>query len=225
MLTALALDSNTHTLLITTTDCGVQVTFYPENFHQPILHCVTNGSFYYVTHQYNSTIAWAATATVSQPKQTQANLMQSPDPSIDSIGDPRNLNNFLPDSGATQHMTPGLADLQDMVWDQKLGVEVADGHVIKCSSTGNIVIAMQDDNGVPFEATLQDVVYVPGWAIGLFSLTKFAKHGQHALIKNNPTILYFGEGAGESGHPVTITQAAHATLWPWTLLFKRTPML
>ena len=74
--------------------------------------------------------------------------MRSPNCSIESIGDPSNLNNFLPDSGVTHHMTPCLADLQDVVGGQKLGVEVAEGHVIKCSSTGNIVIAMQDDNGV-----------------------------------------------------------------------------
>jgi hypothetical protein len=78
--------------------------------------------------------------------------MHSPDPSIATIGDPSNLNNYLPDSGATQHMTPRLADLQDVVGGQKLGVKVADGHVIKCSSTGTICIAMQDDNGINFQA-------------------------------------------------------------------------
>lgn len=130
--------------------------------------------------------------------------MQNPDPSIESIGDPPNLNNFLPDSGATQHMTPCLANLQDVVGGQILGVEVVDGHVIKCSSMSNIIIAMQDDNRVPFEATLQDVMYVPGLSPWLFSLTKFAKHGHHALIKNITTILYIGGGAGPSGHPVTI---------------------
>jgi hypothetical protein len=93
-LEALAMDSNTHVLLITTTDCGIQVTFYPENYHQPVLHYVTNGNFYYVTHQYNSTIARAATASTNKLLLAQANLMRSPDPSIDSIGDPHNLNNF-----------------------------------------------------------------------------------------------------------------------------------
>jgi len=44
-------------------------------------------------------------------------------------------------------MTPRLADLQNTVEGQKLGVEVADGHIIKCLTTGNIQISMQDDNG------------------------------------------------------------------------------
>jgi len=52
------------------------------------------------------------------------------DPTLDEIGDPSNLNNYLPDSGATQHMTPRRADLYDAVEGQNLGVEVADGHII-----------------------------------------------------------------------------------------------
>jgi hypothetical protein len=46
----------------------------------------------------------------------------------------------------------------------------------------------------------------------LFTLTKFAKHGHHALVKNNATILYFGS-AGNSGHPVTVmTGNIHCTV-------------
>jgi hypothetical protein len=37
------------------------------------------------------------------------------DPELTKIGDPWDLNNYLPNSGATQHMTPRLADLQDTV--------------------------------------------------------------------------------------------------------------
>jgi hypothetical protein len=37
------------------------------------------------------------------------------------------LHNYLLDSGATQHMTPRLADLEDVVEGRKLGVEVAEG--------------------------------------------------------------------------------------------------
>jgi hypothetical protein len=53
------------------------------------------------------------------------------DPSLDEIGDPANLNNYLPDSGATQHMTPRREDLYDAVEGQNLGVEVADGYIIR----------------------------------------------------------------------------------------------
>ncbi len=53
---------------------------------------------------------------------------------------------------------------------------------------------MRDDNGLPFEATLTDVMYVPGLSHRLFSFTKFAKHVHHALVKNNATMFYFGSG-------------------------------
>jgi hypothetical protein len=49
-------------------------------------------------------------------------------------------------------MTPRRADLFDVVEGQNLGVEVVDGHVIKCSVTGKIQLQMMDDNGHVLEA-------------------------------------------------------------------------
>jgi hypothetical protein len=156
-----------------------------------------------LTHKFKSIFAQAATASTSSIAPAQANLLRSPDLSIASIGDPSNLNYFLPDLWSNPTHDPRLANLQDMVGGQKSGVEVANGHVIKCSSTGTILIAMQYDNGIPFQTTLQDIMNVPGLSRRLFSLTKFAKHGHHALVKNNATIIYFG-GAGTTRHPVTL---------------------
>jgi hypothetical protein len=65
-----------------------------------------------------------------------AHAVRKRDPTVAEIGDPSDLNKYLPDSGATQHMTPHLAGLVEAVEGQNLGVEVADGHVIKCSTTG-----------------------------------------------------------------------------------------
>jgi hypothetical protein len=48
-------------------------------------------------------------------KSESANIVRKQDPSVNDIGHPEDLNNYLPDSGATQHMTPRLADLVDMV--------------------------------------------------------------------------------------------------------------
>ncbi len=48
-------------------------------------------------------------------------------------------------------MTPRFADLEDVVEGRKLGVEVADGHIIKCPATGKIKIEMIDDDGNPIE--------------------------------------------------------------------------
>jgi hypothetical protein len=77
----------------------------------------------------------------------QAMVIRKKDPTVEDIGESCDLANFLPDSGATQHMTPRRADLFDVVEGQNLGVEVADGHVIKCSTTGKIQLHMTDDNG------------------------------------------------------------------------------
>jgi len=123
------------------------------------------------------------------------------DPTIGEIGDPCDLGNYLPDSGATQHMTPHRADLFDVVEGQNLGVEVTDGHVIKCSVTGKIQLKMTDDNGNILEAVLNDVMYVPGLSRRLFSITPFAMHGHFAAIQNGSTTLYFGRQQS----PVTLT--------------------
>jgi len=113
------------------------------------------------------------------------------DPSLAEIGEPCDLGNYLPDSGATQHMTPRRADLFDVVEGQNLGVEVADGHVIKCSVTGKIRLSMYDDNGNVLDAVLHDVMYVPGLSRRLFSITRFARHGHYATIRSGSTTLYF----------------------------------
>jgi len=132
----------------------------------------------------------------------KANVIRKKDPTISDIGDPADLNNYLPDSGATQHMTPRLADLTDTVEGQNLGVEVANGHEIKCATTGKIQVRMLDDNGDRLEVTLTDIMYVPGLSRRLFSVAKFARHGFHAMIKRNATTLYFNANGKES--PVTL---------------------
>ncbi len=89
-------------------------------------------------------------------------------------------------------MTPRLANLQDMVEGQQLGVEVADGQIIRCSTTGNIQINMHDDNGNTLNATLSDVMYLPGLNRRLFSVTQFAQHGHCTIVQQHGTTLLFG---------------------------------
>jgi transposase InsO family protein len=98
-------------------------------------------------------------------------------------------------------MTPRRADLFDVVEGQNLGVEVADGHVIKCSITGKIRLQMTDDNGDALNAVLHDIMYVPGLSRRLFSITRFARHGHFATIRSGSTTLYFGEQQS----PVTLS--------------------
>jgi len=90
---------------------------------------------------------------ISGPATSFTYAVRKKDPTIEDIGDPCDLGNFLPDSGATQHMTPRRADLFDVVEGQNLGVEVADGHVIQCSITGKIRLSMTDDNGRPLKCS------------------------------------------------------------------------
>jgi hypothetical protein len=122
------------------------------------------------------------------------------DPSIEDIGDPSNLNNYLPDSGATQHMTPWKAHLYDAVEGQNLGVEVADSHIIHCSTTWKVKISILDDHGQPLVAELQGCMCVPGLSRRLFSITKFASNGHRATITKDNVTLFFGQNAC----PVTI---------------------
>jgi hypothetical protein len=107
---------------------------------------------------------------------------------MDEIGEPCDLSNLLPDSGATQE-------------GQNLGVEAADGHIIKCSTTGKIQLQMTDNNGNPLDAVLHDVMYVPGLSRHLFSITRFAKHSHYATIHYGSTTLYFCPQQS----PVTLT--------------------
>jgi hypothetical protein len=180
--------ANMH-LTLTNTDSCIQLTFYPIGALAPTLHLRNDGR-YFLTYTFPSIYAQAAMAKI-EGKSMKVKASKIKDPSIEEIGDPRNLNNYLPDSGATQHMTPRLADLQNTVEGQKLVVEVANGHIIKCSTTGNIQISMQDDNGNMLNATLSDVMYVPGLNRRLFSVTQFAQHGHHTIVQQHGTTLLF----------------------------------
>jgi hypothetical protein len=177
----------------------IALTFYPTGNHPPAL--ISMGHMQYIIHPTDPDEEFErAFAAISQI--AGAHVVRKRDPTIEESGNPADLNNYLPDSGATQHMTPRLADLVDAVEGQNLGVEVADGHVIKCTTTGKIKIRMLDDNGEDLEVTLTDVMYVPGLSRRLFSVSKFARHGFHAMIKKNATTLFFTNNGIES--PVTL---------------------
>jgi len=179
-------------LTVTNTDSGLQLTFYPIGAAKPTLHLRVATEQYFFTYNSSPSHAQAAMAQIDNLEKKKSKANKVKDPTIQEIGDPRNLNNYLPDSGATQHMTPCLADLVDTGEGQKLGVEVADGHIIKCTTTGNTRISMQDDNGNPFNATLSEVMDIPGLSRHLFSITQFAQHGHRALVQEHGTTLWFG---------------------------------
>ena len=86
-----------------------------------------------------------------------ANAARVNDPTLEDIGDPSNLVNYLPDNGVTDHMTPRLADLYEIEEETNLAVEVADGHIIPCNISGKIKLRMLDDEGKEMEAVLINV--------------------------------------------------------------------
>jgi len=182
-------------VILASNDEGLQLTFYPLWADSSIINYDIMVEQYFISHMIkNGTItARAASASDKEVKEgnAKANVVRHKDPGLEELGDPRDLHNYLLDSGATQHMTPRLADLEDVVEGRKLGVEVVDGHIIKCPATGKIRISMIDDDRNPIEAKLHDVMYIPGLNRRLFSITRFARHGHYAVFRNATTTLHF----------------------------------
>ena len=63
----------------------------------------------------------------------KANAAQGSDPTLENIRDPSNLVNYLPNSGASGHMTSRVADLYEIEEEANLAVEVANRHIIPCN--------------------------------------------------------------------------------------------
>jgi hypothetical protein len=101
------------TTIISSADSGIQLTFYPTWAPWPILNIRNSNQRFFISHQSQDTISSTVSAAIA-------------------------MQHYLIDSRATQHMTPCLADLEIMVQGKKLGVEVADGHIIKCPAVGKI---------------------------------------------------------------------------------------
>ena len=112
-----------------------------------------------------------------------------------------NLCNWLPDSGASSHMTPHLADLVYMEEELNLGVQAADGNMIKCTAWGLVTIDMtDDDNGFPMPVQLYDVIYIPGLK---HPVTKFVNKEHFTVLRWNEFKLMFGA----QEHPLSIPLA------------------
>ncbi len=76
----------------------------------------------------------------------------------------------------------------------KFRVEVADGHIVKCTARGIVEINMIADDGLPFKANLHGVIYVPGLKRCLFSVTAFTSRGHYAIVKKNEIQLMWTGG-------------------------------
>ncbi len=140
---------------------------------------------------YVRPFAWAYYAKgVSNKLWKQAKGL---DPPYSIIGIGSDLRNWMPDTGASSHFTPCLLDLKEVEEGLDLGDEVADGHIVKCTARGVVEINMIADDGLPFKANLQGVIYVPGLKRCLFSVTAFASRGHYAIVSKNEIQLMFGQ--------------------------------
>ena len=80
-------------------------------------------------------------------------------------------NTWILDSGATAHMRFSLEGMMDLVpW--KSSITVGNKEIIYSEQKGTFKGAIVSDSGVEFYVTMEDVLYVPGIFMNLFSLTK-----------------------------------------------------
>jgi hypothetical protein len=102
----------------------------------------------------------------------QAKSLDSPLRSID-VG--HNLRNWMPGTGASSHFTPCLSDMKKVEEGLDLGVEVADGQIVKCTARWIVEINMIADDCLPLKAHLHGVINVPGLKRCLFFVTVFVQ--------------------------------------------------
>jgi hypothetical protein len=80
-------------------------------------------------------------------------------------------NTWILDSGATSHMRFSLDGMMDLVpW--KSEITVGNKEVMYSEQKGTFKGAVVNEEGIEFYVTMEDVLYVPGIFMNLFSLTK-----------------------------------------------------
>ena len=80
-------------------------------------------------------------------------------------------NTWILDSGSTAHMRFSLEGMVDLVpW--KSAITVGNKEIIYSEQKGTFKGAIVSENGIEFYVTMDDVLYVPGIFMNLFSLTK-----------------------------------------------------
>jgi hypothetical protein len=56
------------------------------------------------------------------------------------------------DTGASSHFTPCLSDMKEVEEGLDLGVKVADGHIVQCTTGGIVEFDMINDDGLPLKS-------------------------------------------------------------------------
>ena len=104
---------------------------------------------------------------------------------------PPNLNNWLPDSGATCHYTPVFSDLRD-VETCHIPVSLADGTTKISTFKGTTDCYFTTDEGQRSILGLTDVYFIEGLSHRLLSLTAIsATQNFTVIIRNRATTICF----------------------------------
>ena len=76
-------------------------------------------------------------------------------------------------------------DLRNIELVDSVNVQVADCYIVPITHSGDVILSLEDQNGIDFEVTIKRVFYVPGLTKRLLSVPAFSSaHGNSAHIKN-----------------------------------------
>ena len=93
---------------------------------------------------------------------------------------------WIIDSGATCHMCHDETVFAELTMvDEPVEITLGDGHSLEGRGRGTVVLRMQTDHGKYRNVKLYDVLFVPGLAYNLVSVTKASKGGL--------TTMFFGD--------------------------------
>ena len=88
---------------------------------------------------------------------------------------------WIADSGATKHMTGNKEWLSELR-RSSTGIQGGNGQMMKCEGIGTVSLLTNNLNGQKIDITLNDVLYVPGMKVNLFSITRAATHGGATIV-------------------------------------------
>ena len=92
---------------------------------------------------------------------------------------------WIVDSGATTHMCNDKALFEELRNTESMRVTLGDGHVLEATGVGNVKLNMKLSDTKTKLCTLLEVLYVPGLAYNLLSVSKASEAGMTAVFSNS----------------------------------------
>jgi hypothetical protein len=120
---------------------------------------------------------------------------------------PPSINDWLIDSGATNHMTPYVTDFEGELIECDTAVEVANGGIIVVKHKGQVRIAMMDmdDSSKNRDIIVEDVLLVPGLKRRLFSVTHWNECNGSMTFLQDKTRIELNDDNGTQIFSVNVT--------------------